>query len=287
MHLLPKTLFVAACSIATTGIAAAQDASDAEAPAEGEAAPTEATEATEPAAPAAAAGSLTLGKGKILIAGGTLNINLSSEAVAKPLSLAPSIWYGVSDKLTIGLTHDFGSTPWTPRPVPGTGICLSGTDSGCGDVYSNFGLDALFALKAGKFSLAAHPGLDVGSFDPFVLRLRVGVLGQYSVNDKISIAFDPRIGIGLTEREINKESIDIPVYAWYKINPKLGAYVSTGIGGPLDGFGDFYAIPLGLGATYQVNEKMGLGADFFFTNMIGSGGGFDGRALGLRFAYAL
>lgn len=289
MQLLPKTLFIAACSIATTGIAAAQEEGS-DASAEGEApaeAPAEGDGASQADAAAPAVSSLTLGKGKILIAGQTLNVNLSSDAVAKPISLAPSIWYGVSDKLTLGLTHDFGTTPWTPGPTPGLGICLTGAENGCGDAYSNFGVDGLYGLKAGKFSLAAHPALDIGSFDPFLLRLRIGVLGTYAVNDKITIAFDPRIGIGLTERDVNKESLDIPVYGWYGINEKLSAYLATGIGGPLSGFGDSYRIPLGLGGNYKVSDQLTAGLDFWFMNLLGNGGGADARALSLRVAYAL
>lgn len=300
---LPKALFIAATSIATTGIAFAQDADPPADP------PVEATPPpTTDAAAAAPAGlpSLTLGKGKILIAGSTLNINLSADAVGKPVSIAPSIWYGVNEKLTLGVTHDGGSTQWSPRPafrtisIPaapplpaitasaGAGICLTGEENGCNKVYDNIGIDALYGLKHGKFSLAAHPALDVFSFDPFALKLRVGVLGRYMATDKVAIVFDPRIGFGLTERDAgNKEVLDIPLWVWFSVNEKLGAYVSTGINGPLDGFGDAFSVPLQVGASFMVNAKLTAGLDFAFTNLIGKNGDADGRALGLRVAYAL
>jgi hypothetical protein len=255
-------------------------------------------------APAGALPPLTLGKGKILIAGETVNINLSADSVGKPVSLAPSVWYGVSDKLSVGLTHDAGTTPWTPRPalrtitvaIPGagsitgaagSGICLTGSDNGCNKVYDNVGADALFGLADAKFSLAAHPGLDVFSIDEGTLQLRLGVLGRYAASDKLNIVFDPRISIGLTDRDFVKESIDVPVWVWFKANEQLGAYVSTGIAGPLDGFGDAFSVPLGLGASYMVDEKLTVGGDFQFLNLIGKNSSADGRMLGLRAAYAL
>jgi len=303
MKCMSKVLMIAATSVAMTGIAFAEEPAAAEPPAEGDATAPAATDpaaAPAPAADAAApagAVSLTLGKGKIVIGGSTLNINFSSSAVAKPLSLAPSVNYGVSDKLTIGLSHDGGTTEFTPRPAVGAGICVSGESNGCGKVYDNLGVDALFSLSAGKFSMAAHPGLDIRHLDPFTLSLRVGVLGRYELAPKVALVFDPRVSIGITERDGatvagvtvggNKEQLDIPVYVWFAASDKLSAYVSTGIFGPLDGFGDAYAIPVGLGATFKVNEKLGVGGDFWFPNLAGKGNTADLRFLGLRVAYAL
>ena len=244
---------------------------------------------------------LTLAKGKILIAGSTLNMNLSSGAVGQPVSLAPSVWYGVDDKLTVGLTHDFGTTPWTPRPrfrtvtsfdgirnplveTGGPGICITGDDNGCSGIYDNVGVDGLYALDGGPIDLAGHGGLDLGAFDPFLLQLRIGVLGRYTVNEWLSIVFDPRLRLGLTERDSNKELIDLPVWAWYAVDPRLGVYFHTGLSGELTSLGDTYAIPLQIGATYQVDPKLAIGADLAFTRVNDS---FDERALGLRAIYAL
>jgi hypothetical protein len=244
---------------------------------------------------------LTLGKGKLLIAGSTVNVNLSSEAVAQPISLAPSVWYGVDDRLTLGLTHDGGSTPWTPRPglrtvttfdgignplpeTGGFGICVTGDDNGCSGVYDNVGIDGLYSLRQDRLSLAGHAGLDLGSFDPFLLQLRIGALGRYQVNDRISIVFDPRLRFGITERESNKELIDLPIWAWYAVNERVGVYFHTGLSGQLDGFGDSYAIPLQIGGDYQVNEQLTAGLDFAFLRV---NDGLGGRGLGLRVAYAL
>lgn len=311
MRTLSKSLFTAVSLVALTGTALAQAPDDAAPPADPPADPNAGGgDATAPAttdpAPATDGAAATtspitvVGKGKILIAGSTLNVNMSTDAVAKPISIAPSVWYGVSDKLAVGLTHDGGTTPYSPRPFPGLGICLSGEENGCGKVYDNVGVDVLFGIKdEAKMGLAVHGGVIVESFDPMTLSLRAGVLGKYNASDKLSVVFDPAIFIGLTERdgaEIapgvtaggNKEVIDVPVWVWFNVNEKLGAYLHTGINGPLDGFGDAFLIPLGVGATYKVNDKLGVGGDFHFLGIAGSdAASADFRTLGIRAQYAL
>ncbi|HLL21406.1 MAG TPA: hypothetical protein VK427_04700, partial [Kofleriaceae bacterium] len=251
----------------------------------------DATPAPDPALDAGTPTGLTLGAGKISIEGSTINVNMSADLVGKPFSLAPTIRYGVNDKLTIGITHDRGTTRFSPRPLAGAGICLSGDENGCGKVYNNVGIDALFGLAAGKFSAAAHVGYDILSIsDPFISGVRLGVLGKYDVNEKIAITFDPFIYIGATERDgmlPNKEQINVPVYLWFAANPQIGAYVASGIAGPLDGFGDAYDVPLGVGLNYAVNAQLGVGVDFWFDNIGGKGSSADARTLGVRAAYAL
>ncbi len=243
---------------------------------------------------------LTLPRGKLLIAGSTVNLNMSDDSFGEPLSLAPNVWYGLTDKLTVGLTHDFGTTPLSPRPAfreltfselgvdrtifAGAGICVTGEPE-CPEVYDNVGIDLLFALTAEKLAIALHPGIDASVFDPFTLGIRVGVLGRYQVNDQISIVFDPRLGIGITERDNNnEEGIDLPVWAWYAINPRFGAYVHSALVARFEDFDDSYRVPLQIGASYMINERFTAGLDLAFLEL---NDGFDSRALGARAIIAL
>src|SRR5688572_27507312 len=57
-----------------------------------------------------------------------LGVNLSDGAVGKPLSIAPDLFYSVTDKLQLGLLHN-GPLGWQSRP--GLGLCLTGEDDGC------------------------------------------------------------------------------------------------------------------------------------------------------------
>lgn len=224
---------------------------------------------------------LTLAKGMIEIAGDTLNVGLSSGAVLKPLNLAPSVAYGIDNKMELQLTH-------------ATGLCLSGTDGGCAHVYNDVGVDFLYSvMPAGPFNLAVHGGLLSDSFDPFFfVSARLGALGRYRFSPTFAITFDPSLILGITNREQgNKEGISIPIHALYQATPKLAAFVFVGMTSLLDpafgGFGDYLAGALGLGALYTVNKMVDVGGEFRFNNLWGNSGGAGSRTLILRVAIRL
>jgi hypothetical protein len=217
---------------------------------------------------------LTLAKGMLEIGGDTVRINLSSDAVAKPIAFLPSIYYGVNDKLSVGIAH------------PVNGICISGEENGCAKVYNDVAIDALYGLMTkGTFLLTAHGGIPISSLsDPFVMGINLGVLGQLTVS-KLAILFDPRITVGITERDAgNKQFIGVPVWFRYQVNPQLNPYLYTGIFGPTESFGDFYAIPIGVGVLYAVNNRLDVGGEFQFPNLAGKGSTADGRVLYVRVA---
>ncbi|MCC6993835.1 MAG: hypothetical protein IT370_04325 [Deltaproteobacteria bacterium] len=258
-----------------------------EAPMEGDAAATEGDPAGSEAAPSMAADveasatltkanwplalvdrPITLVKGLLQVRG-DINVNLTKELEGKPFAIAPDIYYGVSDVLNVGLIH-------------GTGLCLAGKENGCAKVYNDVGIDAIYALTLKQFQAGAHVAVLVGSFDPeVVLGANVGVLLQYTMG-KINFYFDPKVYIGLTQRDAgNKEKIDAPLEIDYQVTPKLAASLFTGIGGPLDGFADFMAVPVGVGALFGMSNKLDVGGAFVFPNLAGKGGTADARALNI------
>ena len=119
------------------------------------------------------------------------------------------------------------------------------------------------------------------------LAARIGGLGRYAASSKLSIVFDPRIQVGLTDRASNTESVDVPLWVWFDLSPALGLYVHTGIAGPLDGFADSFNVPVGVGASLHATGRLTLGSDFHFSNLLGKGHSADGRVLGVRIAVTL
>ena len=105
--------------LAAPAVRAQEPAPEAAAPPPVEAAPP----AAPPAAPVAvattangmswAARSLTVGRGHLQIDGDVL-INMTKSLVAKPFSIAPNIYYGVTDDLQIGLIHHDPLFPGLP-----------------------------------------------------------------------------------------------------------------------------------------------------------------------------
>jgi hypothetical protein len=283
-------------ALAGSGVALAQDPPPAEGtapPAGGETAPPPAGEAgsAAPAAPAAAGGgpSVTLRQGGFSI-DGDLVVSLSSGAVGKPIQIVPNFYYGISDQLSVGLAHNPGAEIFQTQ---GRGLCLTGDTGGCAKVYNNLSLDSLFSFsRSSTMDIAFHGGLDFISLsDPTALSLRLGVKGKTMVGPMI-LVFDPSISIGLTERDINKESISLPVRLGFMATPELNLGLSIGLFGllnpPIGGFGDFYFVPLGVGGTYAVNSTLDVRAQFTLDRLIaGSNGGADARTLSVGAAWRM
>jgi hypothetical protein len=213
-----------------------------------------------------------------------IGISLTKELVGKPITISPDIWYGVSDALTVGLTHGF---PYNK------GICVAGkkdgVDVGCGDhAYNGLGVEALFDLfRSESFDLAAHGGIQIPQFsDDLFLGLNLGVKGKF-VADKVGVFFDPQLYIGLNHRDAtassgeNKEAIYIPVQIGYQVSPALMAYLDVEMAGPTSHFGDNYIGRLGVGAIFALTHAMDVGGQFTFDNLWGKqfdGPGAPGRA---------
>jgi hypothetical protein len=266
--------------MATAGIAAAQD------PPEGTGEPV-----VEPAAEETPLGGpltketyplavidrpLQVIKGMIEIGGNTVIVNMSKSAVGKPVAIAPSVYYGINDKMSVGVFHSLG-------------ICLTGTDNGCPKVYNDLGADfRYYVIDAGKFLLSAHAGVQLYFLDEVALAGLIGAYMQYSFTPKFAILLDPTISIKL--KDVGN-AISIPVWLGYQATPALWVFLSTAFGGPFDGFGDAFTGSLGVGATYAINNLMDVGGEFQFTNLYGKHfpgqGAADGRALILRFAIRL
>jgi len=218
---------------------------------------------------------LILPKGKLAV-NAAIGVSLSTDAVAKPIAIAPDVWYGVMPKLEVGVVHsNYGLTGFWFQGLGG-GVCVTGEENGCAKLYDGpIGVLGHFSLMEGNIDLAADGGIVIGSLDPMALSLKAGVKGRWS-SGKIMVHFQPGIGIGLTERDGgatgpgNKEEIFIPVSVGYMVSSKLHAGVQTGMFGPLDGFGDAFLIPLGVGALFGVNDKLSVGGAFNFPGIAGS-----------------
>lgn len=231
-----------------------------------------------------------------------LGINLSTDAVGKPISLSPDIWYGINEKLTVGLVHTGVGTTGV-QGLPGTSLCLTGSDNGCGDFYSNVGLDARYTLKSSeKLQLALDAGLFINSLDPFQLSIKVGVAGRYKLGKQLALEFQPSVFFGVTSRdgggevgaETNKETIVAPANIVYSLNEKIGLLGQLALILPLEDTGDAYLLGLSVGGTYALSKQLSLELIFSLPVLVtgakdamgDSIGGVDFRALTLGGSYA-
>lgn len=245
---------------------------------------------SEPAPPATAIPALALGGPEltnIMVPTGRvelrvpLNINMSSSYVGKPISIPLDVYYGVSDVLSVGLTHSGGTVQATsPYPL-GSGLCLSGDTSGCPKVYNNVGLDSLYRFMGGTLQLAGHFGLDFRRIsDPSLLSLRLGVLFQAPLGSNVALIVDPRIWFGLTKRDLgNKEILSIPLAVQFWVNPNVRLAARTNFGGPFSHFSDLYTGSLGAFGGFAITPNVEGFAAFDFLDLYGKNGSGDYRAL--------
>lgn len=237
----------------------------------------------------------TLPKGKVLL-NVFLPIDLSTDAVGKPIDLSPDIWYGVTDDLTLGLVHSGeGETGFIGSSL-GRSLCLTGTDNGCAHVYNNVGIDARYRLMK---PLALDAGLYINSIsDPFQLDLKIGIDGRWLfANGKLALEAQPSLLIGLTNRTPdtgtgvvtsanNEEFLYVPLTASYEVAPKLALALQLGLVLPFADAGDGWAIPISIAARYAATPQLGLGLAFTFPDAIGGNSTGDLRDLTLGGTYA-
>ncbi len=246
-----------------------------------------------------ASAKMTLPAGSLLIQL-PVEVNLSKDLVAKPLSIAPDIWYGVADKLTVGIVHSSLAGGGFFIGGSGSGVCVTGEDNGCGEVYDNVGLDLRFSLLEGGFLLAAEAGAFVEAFDPLTLSAKVGLAGMLAAGP-LNIIFSPNIFIGITERDGttvgevvvggNKEVISVPVTFAVGLGSAVSFGVQTGLSATLEDLADNIVVPLSAGLRFNVSPKLGFDAAFsfplFFNKAIDDGTNFDARGVTVAASIAL
>jgi hypothetical protein len=227
---------------------------------------------------------VTMPKGSLLV-NAFVEINLSTDAAFKPVSISPDVWYGVTDDLTLGLVHSGIGASGVIGGV-GDALCITGSSNGCESVYSGVGIDARYRLKG---AWAVDGGLFVNDFDPFALALKIGVLGRHRINEQFALEVQPSLFIGLTERDTNKEVLAIPVTAAFALQPKFSLYAQLAFITPFESAGDLWLFGASLGARYRVSDHLDLGLAFSLPALAGGadGTGADARSITLGVSYAL
>lgn len=204
----------------------------------------------------------------------------------EPISIAPDAFYGVSDRLELGVvTSWYGITGFWSGAMLGalpSGLCASSKPEaeggiGCARRFDNVGAEAHYALMGeGAFQMAASGGLHAASFDPLTLDVKLGVHGRWRAG-RIGLSFAPSLFIGITERHDppdgagNKETVQLPVAVTFAAMPQLLVGLQSGVRGPIDGFEGGYSIPAALGAIYLVTPQILVGGAFSFERVAGGG----------------
>jgi hypothetical protein len=211
---------------------------------------------------------------------GSLNANLSKDAVMKPFGISPDIIYGVSDILSAVLAHSSYALNGFAGGVSNS-LCLAGKSDGCPKAFDQLGLLGKYALGA---DMAVDGGLVVNSLDAGTYAIKAGIVGRAAAGP-LMIMYNPNIQLGINKRDMgNKGAIFVPVTAMMPVGGIMGG-LQTGIAGPTEKFGDRYTIPLSIIAMTQINPTLKAGAALTLTNIAGKDlaagykKGADGRTL--------
>jgi hypothetical protein len=238
---------------------------------------------------------LTLQKGRLLV-NGFIEINLSTDAIGKPISITPDAWYGITDDISGGLVHSETAVTGFMGGV-GDALCLTGADNGCAKFYNAVGFEGRYKIKLAGIAAAAEGGLLFTSLDPFDVAIKLGGVGRYRIG-KIAIDAQPNLIIALTNRGSstvggvtvsgNRDVLNLPVTGLYEITPMIAAAFQTGFQIPLEDTGDAYSIPVSIGGHYRVNNELSVNLAFSLPRLVGggSGTGLDARSLTLGGTYA-
>jgi hypothetical protein len=197
----------------------------------------------------------------------SLLVDASKNSFGEPTSLAPDLFYAVSDTVQIGLLHT-GPMGWQSRP--GFGLCLTGMSGDCPRVYNNVGLDFMYGLLYGDFHLSLHSSLFfLPIAEPTGVMWTIGLTGKFHFTDVVALFFDPQVGVMLANRTLYKEQLFIPVELQFQVGAAVSLKVLSGVTGQLSELGDTYQVPLGLGLVGNVSRHVDLGLRFSFDNLLG------------------
>jgi hypothetical protein len=197
------------------------------------------------------------------------SLNLSENSDFEPFHLPIHVYFGVTENLTLGITHDFGP-------------CFN-----CDRAYNDVGLGLLYSLVRNRdFELDLHLTAPLfQQFHPDVhLSVRGGVLGRVNLGEVVALVFDPSLKIGFTgrpdHRGANREYLYLPAWFYFQATETIVPFVGTALHGPVEGFFDHIQIPLEGGMVFSVTRNVDLGFVLRFGNLLGEGGSADWRELG-------
>jgi len=187
----------------------------------------------------------------------------------RPLSLAPDVWWGVTERLTLGLVHSNASLD---RIDAGRTFCVRpGIIVGwqCADTYRGSGLDARWSVREGTLALAPRMRLLVRELDPFKPAVTLGVLGR-ARRGRFAVTTDPYLRLGLANTDKgNRAALEIPV--WLTVQPVAGTSASLRLGYESDVAvaRDGWRGSLGLGVTHRLGESLEVGFELGYPALFG------------------
>lgn len=204
-----------------------------------------------------------------------VRINIADGNAFKPVEIPAHFFWGVSDDVMLGITHEQGLRLNTgPGPARKT--------------YNDVGFGGVVYLVGGRnYEVDLHFGVPFHQLSPdLFVGAQFGVLGRANVGARVALVYDPSVYVGMNHRDIgNGDYLNVPFWFYFQATPVVVPFVGTGVQGPLDHFGDNFSIPLEAGVLFTVARGIQIGGMLHFDNVAGREPPgpphrFDARTLG-------
>ncbi|MEZ4403362.1 MAG: hypothetical protein R3B06_25270 [Kofleriaceae bacterium] len=178
-----------------------------------------------------------------VLAAGELRAALALEASLDDgrTNLSPDVWYGLGERLTLGLHHGYRSAGTVGAA---RGLCLARCDA-AQTRHRGVGLSARFPLVAGDTVVAGELQTDVAAWSPAAASVVVGVVARWQAGRAWAQAA-PRLALGLLGRaDGNRERATIDVAVGAPLARCVGVELGVGSHGAADAaFFAGMAVPL-------------------------------------------
>ena len=204
-----------------------------------------------------------------------MRINLADNNAFKPVEIPAHFFWGVSDDVMIGITHE-------------QGLRLNTGPGPARKVYNDVGFGAVVFLAGQRnYEVDLHLGVPFHQLSPdLFIGAQFGILGRANVAEHVALVYDPSVYLGMNRRDLgNGDYLNLPIWFYFQATPVVVPFVGTGVQGRLDHFGDNFSIPLEGGVLFTVAQGIQIGGMLHFDNVAGREPDFrphrfDGRALG-------
>lgn len=212
----------------------------------------------------------------------TWEVNLQKGRYARPLSIAPDLWVGLTRRWTVGVTHSNASLD---RIDADATFCVREFESVCDRAYRGSYLDVRWAWREGALAIAPRARLLLRDVDPVKPAATVGAQVRIS-RGRFRIASDPYVRFGLANTDLgNRTAVVVPL--WLGVQPAWGWLVElhTGWDGDVAVFPDGWHVPFSLVARVRPARVLEISLEAGFASLIGPQNNIKQRAAMLSVGY--
>lgn len=192
--------------------------------------------------------------------------NLARGSLARPLSLAPDAWFGVTSRLTVGLIHSDLSID---RIAPKASLCVRHDNLLCTRGYRGSGIDVRYGAVMGALEVVPHARLLVRDVSPFKPAITVGAALRWT-RGRIAVTTDPFLQLGLANTDRgNRSALWLPVVVAIVATDRIDAEFASGWNSDLAVIADGWHVPVEFALRAQVTAQIDVRLGVGFTSLLG------------------